>query len=167
MPNPAIRRALPIASALLLLLGSAACGRAGHAAQADHPERLDGPWTLELRVEHPITASAVTPHPDPVRGSVVLMENAPAAPAVPAGDTHYGAYAADLRALGVNPAAGVPTLVARMAGADSVQFTVEPGTARPLHARGRLDGDSVAGHWWTEGGRVAGGSSGRFVLRRP
>lgn len=165
MPKPAIRRALPRTSALLLLLASAACGRDGHAARPQHPERLDGAWSMEFRVEHPITAPA-TP-PAPVRGSVLLMENAPAAPAVPARDTHYGAYTGDLSALGVTPAAGVPTLVARMAGADSVQFTVDGGTARPLHARGRLYGDSVAGHWWTDGGRVAGGSSGRFVLRRP
>lgn len=168
MTISAIHRTLCSILTAVLLPAAAACGGAGEAAQPRHPERLDGAWSLEFRLEHPITATPPTPrHAPAVRGSVVLMENAPPASALPESATHYGAFAADLRPLGAVAQPGVPTLVARMVGADSVEFTLDPGSSRPLRAAGALRGDSVAGRWWTDGGRVAGGSSGHFVLRRP
>lgn len=167
--NPSWRmRAVLWPAATLLLLAGVACGRTA-ADQPEHPERLDGEWTVEFHLEHPATLTQNTARVPPVRGTVVLLENERARriegfSGVP---THYGVYSADLRPLGLGIGGQVPTLVARLAGADSVEIAFDPEQGRRFVGRGALAGDSVAGHWSAGSGRTAGRSSGRFVMHHP
>jgi hypothetical protein len=80
--------------------------------------------------------------------------------------THVGVYSADLRPLGLTPGAAVPTLVARLAGGDSVEIAFDPVQGPAFQGSGTLAGDSVTGRWWTGGGWTAGRSSGHFIMRR-
>lgn len=156
-------------AAFLPLLAAAACGRAASANPPRHPERLDGDWAVEFRLEHPATLTRDTAAVAPVRGTVVLLETGRvrAVPGLSAAPTHVGVYAADLRPLSLPATGQVPALAARLGAGDSVEIAFDPQQGRPFTGRGVLRGDSVAGHWWTSGGRTAGGSSGRFTMRRP
>jgi hypothetical protein len=158
------RRALP---ALLALL--AACGAAdGHAGSGGHPERLDGRWSLALRLETPLQLHGDTAAAGTVRGELALIDNPAvrAAPGLGGRPTHYGAYAADFAPFGFAvSSAGVPTAVARLVDSDSVEIALDPEPGRPVVLAGRLSGDSVAGHWRYEWGRSTG-AAGRFVMRR-
>lgn len=161
------RATRPVVSTLLLLAASA-CDHAS-ASRPARPERLDGEWAVELRLEHPVTLTRDAGGAPPVRGTVVLLENARArrVEGLSGIPTHVGVYAADLRPLGLRGGGEVPTLAARLSGDDSVQVAFDPEQGPPFAGRGVLAGDSVTGHWWAGGGRTAGRSSGRFVMRRP
>ena len=161
-------RAFAPAIAAILIL-AAACGRDGITERVEHPERLHGEWTVEFRLEHAATLTRDTAGMGPVRGSVVLLESerADAVAGLSGAPTHSGVYAANLRPLGLPGGEGVSALAARLAGADSVEVAFRTGRGRVFVGRGTLAGDSVAGHWWAEGGRTAGRSSGIFVMRRP
>jgi|GEM_PF-2139842 len=165
-------RAIPASllrpAATLVLLAAAGCGQA-EAGRPEHPERLHGEWTVEFRLEQPATLTRDTAGLGPVVGRVVLLENGEAGgvAGLSGHPTHYGIYAANLRPLGLPGGGGVPALAARLAGGDSVEIAFDPQQGRAFTGVGTLAGDSVAGHWWTGGGRTAGRSSGRFVMRRP
>jgi hypothetical protein len=152
--------------ALLALL--AACGGAGvRGTGADRPERLDGRWALVLRLEEPIQVRGDTAA-GPVRGEISLIDNrvVRSEPALPGRPTHYGVYAADFAPFGFTADVGrVPTAVARLVGADSVEIALDPEGERAVVLAGKLSGDSVAGHWRYEWGRATG-AAGRFVMRR-
>jgi hypothetical protein len=169
MPNRTerhrLRRRAAFVAATLLPLASA-CGHVGIAGRTEHPERLDGEWTVEFRLEHPATLTRDTS--GLVRGTVVLLESgqAGAVAGLSGAPTHYGVYAANLRPLGLRGGGGVPALAARLGGADSVEIAFGPEQGHAFVGRGTLAGDSVIGHWWTEGGRTTGRGSGRFVMRR-
>ena len=156
-------RALPWSLALL-----GACGGAGGpSAHVDRPERLDGRWTMVLRLEEPIQLHGDT-LAGPVRGEISLIDNRAvrSAPGLAGRPTHYGAYAADFAPFGFTAGAGgVPTAVARLLDADSVEIALAPGPDRPVVLAGRLAGDSVTGRWRYEWGRATG-AAGRFVMRR-
>jgi len=159
-----IHRTLPPLLALL-----AACGGAdGHPARVDRPERLDGRWSVALRLEEPIQLHGDTAVAGTVRGEIALIDNpAPrAAPGLGGSPTHYGVYAADFAPFGfATGAAPVPTAVARLLDADSVEIALDPEADHAVVLAGRLAGDSVAGHWRYESGRAAA-AAGRFVMRR-
>jgi hypothetical protein len=153
----------------LLLALLAACGAAdGRSARADHPERLDGRWSVALRLEEPMQLRGDTAAAGTVRGEIALIDN-PAVRAVAGlggSPTHYGVYAADFAPFGFAAGTGhVPTAVARLLDADSVEIALDPEPGRPVVLAGRLAGDSVAGHWRYTWGRAAG-AAGRFVMRR-
>ncbi|HVG43656.1 MAG TPA: hypothetical protein VM890_02965 [Longimicrobium sp.] len=157
-------RVLPPLLALL-----AACGGAdGHPARVDRPERLDGRWSVALRLEEPMQLHGDTVAAGTVRGEIALIDN-PAvrvAPGLGGTPTHYGVYAADFARFGFAAGAGqVPTAVARLLDADSVEIALDPAPGRPVVLAGRLAGDSVAGHWRYAWGRSAA-AAGRFVMRR-
>jgi hypothetical protein len=163
--------ALAVNAALAVALGLAlgACGRGGNDAAPVRPQRLDGAWTVELRLEHSATLTRAAAAVPPVRGTVVLLENERARriPGLSGVPTHYGVYSADLRTLDLGTAGQVPTLVARLAGADSVEIAFDPERGHAFVGRGTLEGDSIRGRWWTPAGRTVGRSSGRFTMRRP
>lgn len=153
-----------------VLLLAAACGAGEPGGRLEHPERLDGTWTVEFRLEHSAILTRDPAEVQPVRGTVVLVENdrARRIAGVSGVPTHYGVYAADLRPLDLPGTGQVPTLVARLASGDTVEIGFDPELGRPFVGRGTLAGDSVIGHWWTHmGGRTVGRSSGRFIMRRP
>jgi hypothetical protein len=158
------RRALPPLLALL-----AACGGAGGpSARTAHPERLDGRWSLALRLEEPMQLHGDTAAAGTVRGEIALIDDSLARTVTGLGGqpTHYGVFAADFARFGFAASAGrVPTAVARLLDADSVEIALDPEPGRPVILAGRLAGDSVAGHWRYEWGRSTG-ASGRFVMRR-
>jgi hypothetical protein len=156
------------AAAIHLLLAGAACGDAGREGRPEHPERLDGAWTVEFGLEHSATLTRDTAGLAPVRGAVVLVQNVErrgvhGLSGVP---THYGVYQADLRPIGLSGGRGVPTLVVRLVGTDSVEIAFDPRQGSAFTGRGTLAGDSVRGHWRTTDARSTGRSSGRFVMRR-
>jgi hypothetical protein len=152
--------------ALLALL--AACGGAGGpSARTAHPERLDGRWSVALRLEEPMQLHGDTAAAGTVRGEIALIDDSVAQTFAGLGGrpTHYGVFAADFARFGFAAGAGrVPTAVARLLD-DSVEIALDPEPGRPVVLAGRLAGDSVAGRWRYEWGRSAG-ASGRFVMRR-
>lgn len=152
----------------LLLLAASACEDAD-AGPPEHPERLDGVWAVEFRLEHSATLTRGTTGLPPVRGTVVLLESARArgVDGLSGPPTHYGVYAAALRPLGVRDGAEVPALAARLTDGDSVEIALNLERSRAMVGRGALEGDSVVGRWRAGDGRTAGRSSGRFVMRRP
>ena len=158
------RRTLPLFLALL-----AACGGAGgRSARADRPERLDGRWSVSLRLEEPIRLHGDTAAAGTVRGEIALIDDpvARSAPGLGGSSTHYGVYAADFARFGFAAgAARVPTAVARLLDADSVEIALDPEAGHAVRLAGRLAGDSVAGHWRYVSGRSAA-AAGRFVMRR-
>ena len=159
----------PMRALLPLLALLAACGgTAGGLARADRPERLDGRWSLALRLEEPFLLHGDTAAAGTVRGEIALIDDSlvRAAPELGGRPTHYGVYAADFARFGFAASAdGVPTAVARLLAADSVEIALEPEAGRAVVLAGRLTGDSVAGHWRYEWGRSTG-AAGRFVMRR-
>jgi hypothetical protein len=152
--------------AIAALAGVAACDEA-RPAKADHPERLDGTWTLELQLREPLRLVAGRARTPTLRGEAFLRENGPVtvAAGLDGTPTHYGTHAVDLRPFGLpRPARGtVPTVAARLIGADSVEAVLDPGAPGELTLRGSLHGDSVAGRWRYSSGR-AGSAAGRFVM---
>ena len=155
-------RVLPPFLALL-----AGCGAGVRPGSADRPERLDGRWAMVLRLEEPIQLLGDTAA-GPVRGELSLIDNRAvrSAPGLAGRPTHYGVYAADFAPFGFAAGVGrVPTAVARLLGADSVEIALDPEGERAVVLAGRLAGDSVAGHWSYEWGRTTG-AAGRFVMRR-
>jgi hypothetical protein len=149
-------RALPPLLALL-----AACGGSGGSAGAGDPERLDGRWAVDLRLEAPLRLRGDTA-PTVVHGEIVLIDD----PAPRGGPTHYGAYAADFAPFGFAPRTGrVPAVAARLLRGDSVEIELDQGGSRRVMLRGKLAGDSVAGHWRYDAGRRRA-AAGRFVMRR-
>ena len=157
------RRALLPLFALL-----AACGGADGSVRGEHPERLDGRWNVVLRLEEPMQLHGDTVAAGTVRGEIALIDNPAvrAAPGLGGRPTHYGVYAADFARFGFAAGAGqVPTAVARLLDADSVEIALDPEPGRPVVLAGRLAGDSVAGHWRYAWGRSAA-AAGRFVMRR-
>ncbi|HEV7588727.1 MAG TPA: hypothetical protein VGO40_11490 [Longimicrobium sp.] len=164
MHRDSSRRALPPLLALL----AACAGAGGGLGRADRPERLDGRWSMALRLEEPMQLHSDTAAAGTVRGEIALIADSvsPAVPGLGARPTHYGVYTADFARFGFGASAGrVPTAVARLMDADSVEIALDPEPGRPVMLAGRLAGDSVAGHWRYEWGRSAG-ASGRFVMRR-
>jgi len=158
------RAGIRVLPPLLALL--AACG-GGTPGRADRPERLDGHWAMVLRLEEPIQLRGDTAA-GPVRGEISLIDNhvVEREPGFSGRPTHYGVYAADFAPFGFAAGAGrVPTAVARLLDADSVEIALDPEPGRPVVLAGRLAGDSVAGHWRYEWGRSTG-AAGRFVMRR-
>jgi hypothetical protein len=157
-------RVLPLL--LVLLAGCGAGGRPGSVDQPNRPERLDGRWAMVLRLEEPIELHGDTAA-GPVRGELSLIDNHTVGrePGIPGRPTHYGVYAADFAPFGFAGVGGVPTAVARLLDADSVEIALDPEPGRPVVLAGRLAGDSVAGHWRYEWGRSTG-AAGRFVMRR-
>ena len=150
-------------AALVMLCG---CGRV-EAGAPEHPERLDGGWTLELRLTDPVQLNRDATRTPPVRGEVVLVENGPIHDAGLGGaPTHFGTYTADLHpfALPRPPAGRVPTLALRLLRSDSVEAVLDPGEAGSLDLAGKLAGDSVAGRWRYSAGR-GGEARGWFVMR--
>lgn len=168
-PNRSRRSRAAAPAAGILLLAAAACARAKANGAPEHPERLDGAWMMEVHLEHPATLTRETSAIPPVRGTMVLLENEPARriSGVSGVPTHFGVYSADLRPLGLGSEGAVPTLAARLVGADTVEIAFEPAQGHGFAGRGVLAGDSVAGLWWAAGGRAAPRSTGRFSMRRP
>lgn len=155
-----------LAPPLLVLL--AACAGPGGPGRVVHPERLDGRWAVVLRLEEPLRLPADAAAAGPVRGELSLLDNHAlrSAPGLAGRPTHYGVYAADFAPFGFAAGTGrVPTVVARLLDADSVEIALSPEGGRAVLLAGRLSGDSVAGHWSYEWGRITG-ASGRFVMRR-
>jgi hypothetical protein len=151
------------------VLGLAACGETVYSGELGGDPRLRGGWTAEFQVASSPRLRADTATVGTVRGELVLMENrvVHSAARLHGPPTHYGAYAADFRGVGlpVPPPGRVPTVTARLTGGDSVQMVLD-GIGRGILLTGRLDADSVAGRWSYAGDR-AGGANGTFVLRRP
>jgi hypothetical protein len=152
-------RMLVFGPAALLL--AAACGgpRPG-APRGQEPEGLEGSWTLELRLEHPVQLGADTASLRPVRGEVVLLR---------AEGAHYGSHTLDVRPFGIAlPGGGhVPTVRELPARGDSVVLVLEPDApGGGLTLAGRMAGDSAAGQWWWYGPGRSASASGRFTLRR-
>lgn len=154
--------------AAVLLPLALACGPRRGPAPPAHPERLDGVWLAEF---HETFAAALIADTGGVRtaeGRVVLLPNPEhrrvrGLRGIP---THFGAYDADLRPLGIPASPDVPTLAVRLTRKDSVQIALDPQERVPVLGSGVLWGDSITGTWRTEGGRNVGGSGGTFVLRR-
>jgi hypothetical protein len=153
----------------LVLPVLAACGGAdGHAGREAQPGRLDGRWSVELRLEQPMQLRGDTARAGTVRGEIALIDNPLGRSATGLGGrpTHSGSYAADFTPFGFTTSARhVPTAVARLLDPDSVEIVLDPEPGHPLVLAGRLASDSVAGHWRYAWGRSAG-AAGRFVMRR-
>lgn len=151
------------------LLGLAACGESGYDGELGGDSRLRGGWTAEFQVASPLRLRSDTAAAGTVRGELVLMENRVVqnVARLHGPPTHYGAYGADFRSAGLPapPPGRVPTVVARLAGGDSVAMVLD-GIGSGIVLTGRLDADSIAGRWSYAGDR-AGGANGTFVLRRP
>ncbi len=161
MNRPLRFRALP-----LLALLAACGGGVGRSARADHPERLDRRWAIDLRLEEPIELRGDTAAAGTVRGEIALIDNrAPRSSLVAGQPTHFGVYAADFAPFGFTASAGrIPTAAARLLGPDSVEISLDPAGGQAVMLRGKLAGDSIVGRWRYDAGRSAG-AAGRFVMR--
>jgi hypothetical protein len=151
------------------LLGVAACGDSGPDTSLGGDPRLRGGWTADFQLASPLRLRTDTAAAATVHGEVVLMENrlVRTIPRLHGSPSHYGTYGADFRSFGLPlPTAGrVPTVAARISGADSVEMVMD-GIGSGILLTGRMESDTVAGRWWYAGDR-AGGAEGTFVLRRP
>lgn len=151
------------------LLGLAACEETGPTGELGGDPRLRGGWTAEFQVASSPRLRNDTATVGTVLGELVLMENrvVQSVARLHGPPTHYGAYGADFRSVGLPvPSPGrVPTVTARLARGDSVEMVLD-GIGSGIVLTGRLDSDSVAGRWTYAGDR-AGGANGTFVLRRP
>jgi hypothetical protein len=156
-------RTAPLRALTPFLALLAACGgTGGRSAVTGRPERLEGRWSVDLRLERPLQLHRDTAAAGTVHAELVLIRN----PAPQGGPTHFGAYAADFAPFGFASRAGrVPAVAARLLGGDSVEIALDPGGSRRVMLRGKLAGDSVAGHWRYDAGRRRA-AAGRFVMRR-
>jgi hypothetical protein len=146
----------PVSSLLAAVLALAA------AACADRPYRgpLRGTWTLSMTGEHSLPGYAVPPGTT-VHGVVTVPDPTPVVPRAFPGEVPADVRL-DLAPLGVGFVAAPQPVVHEMAR-DSVR--VELGrTPGALVLLGIFVGDSVTGTWRNE--FRAGGSDGRFVMRR-
>jgi len=172
------RWAATVLAALLVAVGAcgdASSGRAGTGQRPPH--RLDGTWTLGLRLERPMSLSR-TPValPFTVSGVVMLMTNerSDVSFASVAAPTQIGVYALSLDSLGLIswPRDAVPTVAAREVvspsppetSRDSVLIVLNPATpGRMLHLSGRILDGTIRGKWTAESPLGGGGT---FEMRR-
>ncbi|HEU4885470.1 MAG TPA: hypothetical protein VFT45_24695 [Longimicrobium sp.] len=165
MMNPGARARWSAAA----LLALAACGGDGDGGQLGGDPRLRGGWAADFKLASPLRLTSDSAAGSTIHGEVLLMENRTvrALPQLHGAPTHYGTYGADFRGFGLPvPTAGrVPTIAARISGADSVEMVME-GIGSGIVLTGRMEADTIAGRWSYAGDR-AGGAQGTFVLRRP
>jgi len=145
---------------------------AGVAADTPDARRLDGAWTIELRVDRlrlePMTGAAGTNRS--VRGEIALVANHWLA----GGDdlprpTHYGTYDIDFSTLGFDPrhSGQLPRAAALMRDGDSLELVLEPDDPREsVHLQGVWRGDSIAGRWSLEPVRAGGDAAGSYTMIR-
>lgn len=167
-----VSAALLVAGMLALLAG---CDD-GHAASAavDSPEanRLDGSWTIELRILRlgfaPVNGRERGART--VRGEIVLVANhwLRRSEELPR-PTHYGTYDIDFRAFDFDPRHGgeLPRVAARVRGRDSIDVVLEPDDPREsVELHGAWRGDSIVGEWSLEPVRAGGDAAGSFTMSR-
>lgn len=148
----------------------------GHSAEvgADSADarRLDGAWTIQLRVDRLRLESVADKvgQPRTVRGEIALVSNHWLA----GGDdlphpTQYGTYDIDFNTLGFDPRHGgqLPRAAALTRGRDSVELVLEPDDAHEsVHLRGAWRGDTIVGRWSLEPVRAGGDAAGTFSMTR-
>jgi hypothetical protein len=129
---------------------------------------LDGVWTVEFTLTSPLLPGHM-PRSQRIAGELALLRNTSLADhaGLSGRPTHSGTYDARFIPFGfdVNPGREAPALEARLAGGDSVEVTLQPGSAAAFRMRGLLAGDSVVGEWAFDHER-GGAASGSFVMRR-
>jgi hypothetical protein len=155
---------------LVCAMVAASCGFGGSRPPgADRPQRLDGQWSLEFRLGTAVRLGTDAARVLPVRGEAFLIENGVRdhVTGLRGAPTHYGTYAADFGAFEIEhpPRGRVPGLAVRLAGGDSVEAVLDPGSLDEFRLAGRLAGDSVVGEWRYDAGRRVG-AGGPFVMRR-
>ena len=150
------------------LLALAACGGDRGGGQLGGDPRLRGGWAADFQLASPLRLTSDSAAGSTIHGEVLLMENRTvrALPQLHGAPTHYGTYGADFRGFGLPvPTPGrVPTIAARISGADSVEMVMD-GIGGGIRLTGRMESDSIAGRWVYAGDR-AGGAQGTFVFRR-
>lgn len=146
----------------------------GASATVDSPEarRLDGSWTIELRVDRlglePVGARA--PDVRAVRGEIALVPNhwLVGGEDLPR-PTHFGSYDIDFDAVGFDPRhrGDPPRVAARTRGRDSVDIVLEPDDPHEsVRLHGAWRNDSLVGRWELEPVRTGGDAAGSFVMSR-
>ena len=165
-------RARLIAAGCLMLL--AACG-GGVPRRSDveqqPPRRLDGDWTLSLRLERGMSlASTPATLPFTLRGTLTMMMNqrADVSFASITAPTQIGVYALRLDSLGLAPwqAGDVPTVAARelnpsspATSRDSIVIVLNPAMpTRLVRLTGAFAGDVARGTWTAESPLGGGGT---------
>ena len=161
--------------AIAALVAAAACSdrhEAAHGVDSPEARRLDGTWTIELRVDRlrfaPVTAGPRDART--VRGEIALLANH----WLPGGDdlpdpTHYGTYDIDFKTLGFDPRhPGVlPRVTARAGERDSVQIVLEPDDAHEsVQLHGAWRADSIVGRWELQPVRAGGDAAGSYTMTR-
>ena len=164
--------ALLVAGTIVMLAG---CDDGyGASATVDSPEarRLDGSWTIELRVNRlgfePVNGRGRGVHM--VRGEIGLVANhwLRGSEDLPR-PTHYGTYDIDFKALDFDPRHGgeLPRVAARTRGRDSVDLVLEPADPHEsVQLHGAWRGDSIVGQWSLEPVRAGGDAAGSFTMSR-
>ena len=167
------RRIANIAMSATVMAMLASCDDGYDAsAGADSPEarRLDGGWTIELRVAR-LGFEPVTPRGDQVvRGELALVANhwLKGSEDLPQ-PTHYGSYDIPFEKLGFDPRhrGELPRVAARTRGRDSVDMALEPDDPHEsVQLHGAWRGDSIVGEWSLEPVRAGGDAAGSFMLWR-
>ena len=165
---PGFHSHTPSRTALLCAaLLAAGCGRPAESAHPAHPERLNGVWVAQIQEIYSPRLTGPPAQPKVVgRVTLIPNEGGRLVRGFRGMPTHFGAYSADLDALGLPAGSSVPSLAVRLTADDSVQIAFDPQEPVPVRGSGRLRGDSISGVWYMEGGRNVGGAGGTFVLRR-
>lgn len=177
----ALRRGLYSRLALAASIATVASCGDGHdsvavaSAFADSAgaRRVDGSWTIELRVVR-LRFEIVDPQARDLRatrGELAFVRNH----WLGGGDdrprpTHFGTYDIDFNRLGFDPRhrGELPRVDARTRGRDSVDIIFEPDDPREsVQLHGAWRGDSITGEWSLEPVRAGGDAAGTFTLSRP
>ena len=162
-----------LVAGMIAMLASCDDGYSATAA-GDSPaaRRLDGSWTIELRVDRlgfePVDTRARGVRT--VRGEIGLVANhwLRGGEDLPR-PTHYGTYDIDFKALDFDPRHGgeLPRVAARARGRDSVDVVLEPDDLHEsVQLHGAWRGDSIVGQWSLEPVRAGGDAAGRFTMSR-
>lgn len=162
-----------VVAAVIAVLASCDDGY-GASTAADSPEarRLDGAWTIELRVDR-LGFEAVNARgrgARTVRGEIALVTNhwLGGGEDLPR-PTHYGTYDIDFSVLGFDPRHGgeLPRVAARARGRDSVDIVLEPNDPHEsVQLHGAWRADSIVGTWSLEPVRAGGDAAGRYAMSR-
>ena len=162
-----------LATGILAMLAGCDDGY-GASTAVDSPEarRLDGAWTIELRVAR-LGFEPVSPRERGirmVRGELALVANHWLAGGTDLPHpTHYGTYDIDFEELGFDPRHGgeLPQVAARTRGRDSVDIVLEPDDPHEsVQLHGAWRGDSIVGEWSLEPVRAGGDASGSYTMSR-
>lgn len=156
--------------AVWFVLAIIGCSNGSPAAIDKSSPEVRGIWQVRWTLEKSSARAGSQRPASAIQGSLALVDASERVKRLnimdSSGTTHFGVYDADFQPFGINigEANVIPLASASDTHGDSIEVRLSPQSDHGmLVMRGRLNGDSLLGHWYQP---IAGGATGRFAMHR-